>query len=784
MKAIIRNFLFVLKRFKTSSILNILGLSVAFAVFTVTMIQVNYDLSYDKQFRNRDQIYFLTMMNPSNGRGTTMSTPMAKEISDKFPGVKNYCLLNNNGPDDLAVDVQGKEGVKQKFATKVIPATAGLIDVFTPEIIAGTTKGMFDQQGKGMITESEALKLFGNTNPIGKTVYFHIAKHFYNNQNTDHITIQAVCKDFQKNCSLANGIYTLLPDDQPENYNYNGYFKIEPRHVAKLLSALNSEKFFGKENWQEMKKDPNRAITIELTPLNKAHFDFEKGRLSVTLSFLFIGILTLIIAYINFLNFSVAISPARVKALNIHKIIGAGTTKLKWMLASEAAIFSLIAFLLSLIYILLLKSTFIGQYFSADVSLKANIPIFALIAVSSVVFGLLFGWYPAHYIVSFQPAVALSGSFSMSKQSNRLRNVLIAVQFTAAITMIIVALFIQLQSSFMQKRPWGIQKENIVYVPYGQLKINMQAFGEELKQDPRILDYTAAQFIPGNVGMSWGRSFEGKQVNATVWPVHPNFLHFFGVKVLQGRDFQVSDSVGKTRAIIFNEAFVRKYQFDNTILGKDFSGFDKNLTIVGIAKNVNYSSLRDSIQPMGFAILEEGFMNWFFIKLSGNDTQGAIQSIQKTWSKYSSEDFDLKFIDQSIEKLYKNETNLAKLISLFGLVTIIIAVMGVYGLVVFNTRYKAKEIAIRKVNGASIGEIMLMLNRNVLILLSVAYIIGVPIAYYIVHRWLEQFAYKIPIYWWVFAAAGILIFIVTAATISLHSYKAAATNPVEAVKGE
>ena len=154
-----------------------------------------------------------------------------------------------------------------------------------------------------------------------------------------------------------------------------------------------------------------------------------------------------------------------------------------------------------LIYILLLKSTFIGQYFSANVSLEANIPIFALIAVSSVVFGLLFGWYPAHYIVSFQPAVALSGSFSMSKQSNRLRNVLIAVQFTAAITMIIVALFIQLQSSFMQKRPWGIQKENIVYVPYGQLKINMQAFGEELKQDPRILDYTAAQFIPGNVGM-------------------------------------------------------------------------------------------------------------------------------------------------------------------------------------------------------------------------------------------------------------------------------------------
>jgi len=784
MKAIFRNFFFVLKRFKTSSILNILGLSVAFAVFSVTMIQVHYDLGYDRQFLNSGEIYLFTMMNASNGRGITMPTTMGKEISDKFPEAKTYCLLNNYCPDNLAVDIQNNRGVKQKFTTTIIPVTKGFMDVFTPEVIAGTTKGMFDQQGKGMITESEARKLFGDVNPIGETVYFHIAKQFYNHQNTDHITIQAICKDFPKNCSVLNGIYTQLPVDEPQNYSYNGYFMVKRQNIKKLLSALNSEKFFGKVDWQDMKKDPNLKMNVELTPMNKAHFDFEKGQLTTTLSFLFIGILTLLIAYINFLNFSVAISPIRVKALNIHKIMGAGTLKLKWLLASEAAIFSLIAFLLSLLYISLLKDTFVGEYFSADLTIKGNYLLLCFIGILSVVFGLFLGWYPARYIVSFRPAVALTGSFALSKKSTRMRNMLIIMQFTAAITLIIVALFIQLQSSFMQKQSWGIQKENIVYIPYGQLKINMRAFGEELKRDPRILDYTAAEFIPGNVAMGWKRVFEGKQVNAWAWPVDVNFLNFFGIKIVQGRDFQPSDSVGKNRAIVFNEAFVRKYQFDNKIIGKGFSGFDKQLNIVGIAKNINYSSLHDTISPMGFAILDKDYMDWFFIKLSGNNTQGAIQSIRKTWDKYSDEDLNLKFLDQSIAKLYKSETNLGKLISLFGLVTIIIAMMGVYGLIVFNTRYKAKEIAIRKVNGASVKEIMLMLNRSVLIQLAIAFVVAVPLAFYIVHRWLEQFAYKTPIYWWVFVLAGLLVLAITVITVSWQSYKAASANPVDAIKNE
>jgi len=782
MKAIFRNFFYVLKRFKTSSILNIIGLSAAFAVFTVTLIQVNYDLSYDRNFKNADDTNFFSMSYLNGDGGTTMPTTMGRDIITKFPEVKSYCLVNPISKSELLVDVLNSKGIRQKFITSITPVTAGFLDVFTPEIVSGSTKNLFDGQGKAMITESTAKKLFGIENPIGKTIYFHFSKHLYNNQKTNSVTVQAVCKDFPENCSIVNGIYTLLPDDEPSNYNYNGYFIVNKNSYNKLLLELNSEKFFGKENWKEMNKSEDKVI-VELTPLNKAHFDFEKGRLTTTLSLLAIGILTLIIAYVNFLNFSISISPARVKGLNIQKIIGASPFKLKLILSSEAALFSLLAFLLALLYVVLLKDTFISDYFSADMSLSANKILLGVIGMVALLFGMLFGSYPARYIVSFQPAVALRGSFAMSAKSVRLRNILITLQFVAAITLIIVAMFIHLQNSFMNHRSWGIQKENIVYLPYGQLKINMHTFGEELKKDPRILDYTASQFLPGHVGMSWGRKFEGKQVNAWIWPVQVNFPEFFGVKIAEGRDFQDADSTGNKHAIIFNECFLKIHQLKN-IQGKDFPGFDMSLTVTGIAKNINYTSLRDSIRPMGFAILGNQFMNWFFVKLSGKDVPGAIENIKRTWEKNSDEDFNVKFLDASMDKLYKNENNLAKLISVFGLITILIAIMGVYGLIVFNARYKSKEIALRKVNGASVKEIMLMLNRSVLIQLAIAFVVAVPLSYYIVHRWLEQFAYKTTVYWWIFLLAGLLVFAITLITVSLQSYKAATANPVDAIKNE
>lgn len=775
MKAIFRNFFFVLKRFKTSSILNILGLSAAFAVFSVVIIQVYYDFSFDHNFKKSDSIYFFTQEFTDGEKGITMPTPLAKEMSEKFPEIKNYCLLNY--PEDAIFDVVSISGNRLKFTEKFNKATVGLLNVFTPEILAGDARQALTEQNKAMISESTAHKFFGNSNPIGQTISFHFSKNV--------LTIVAVYKDFPKNCSLNNGIYTQLPDDRPENYNYSGYFEVSPNDVNKLSGKINGKKKYGELTWQRF-NNPAFKVKAEFTLLNEMHFYFQKkmnaGSLTTTLSLLAIGILTLIIAYINFLNFSIAMAPARVRGLNIQKILGAKPRKLRWGIAAEASIFSLISFLFAIFLISIFKESSINEYFSADLSLLKNWFILSSIGLSAIIFGIIFGLYPASYVTSFQPIVALSGSFSMSGRSIKLRNTLITFQFISAISLIIISVFINRQHDYMQKRSWGIQKENIAYLPYGQVKTDMKTFGDELKKNPHILEYTASAFIPGELKMSWGREFEGKSISAWIWPVQSNFLHFFGVPIVEGRDFLESDSIGQ-HGMIFNQKILKQYTLKN-VVGKDFDGFDNKFSIVGIAKNINYSSLRDSINPMAFVIMDNKWMHWFFIKISGKDTPATIESIKQTWKKYSDEDFDLKFLDASLNELYKNESNLAKLISIFGLVIIVIAVMGVYGLIVFNARYKSKEIAIRKVNGASELEIMLMLNRSALIQLAIAFVVAVPLAYYIVHRWLEQFAYKTPIYWWVFLLAGLLVFVITVITVSWQSQKAATANPVEAIKNE
>ncbi len=776
MKIILRNFFFVLKRFKTSSVLNIIGLSAAFAVFSVTLIQVYYDFSFDRSFKKSDNIYQFSQCYSDGERGITMPTTMAKEISEKFPEVRNYCLTDYS--DEIVFDIPSGDGIKLKISENITRATAGLLDVFTPKILIGDARPAFTEKNKAMISETTAHKLFGIQNPIGRTIFYHFSQN--------PLTIVAVYKDFPKNCSLNNGVYVQLPDDRPENYNYKGYFEVLPNDLNKLLGELNSKKFFGEEKWKSF-KDPKQARTVELTKMPKMHFYFldksGSGSLTTTLSLLAIGILTLLIAYINFLNFSIAMAPARVRGLNIQKILGAKPLILKLVVAVEASIFSFISFLIALFLISFLKDSTIKEFFSSDLSLLGNWQMLLAIGLSSLIFGLMFGLYPAHYITSFQPAVALSGSFSMSGKSMKLRNVLITVQFISAILLIIVSSFIRIQNNYMQNYSWGMQKENIIYVPYGHLKTSMKNFGDELKKDPRIIDYTASQFVPGQVGMSWGREFEGESVSALVWPVHCNFLQFFGVKIVEGRNFIESDSTSTKQGIIFNQKFLKAHELKN-IVGKEFSGFTGNLQIVGIAKNINFSSLRDTIQPMAFAILKEVKMHWFFIKISGKDTPATIDYIKTKWKKYSDEDFDMKFLDSSLNELYKSETNLSKLISIFGLIIIVIAIMGVYGLVVFNARYKSKEIAIRKVNGASVKEIMLMLNRGVLIQLSIAFFVAVPLSYFIVQRWLQGYAYKTPIYWWIFLLAGLLVFVITVITVSWQSYKAATANPVDAIKNE
>jgi putative ABC transport system permease protein len=334
----------------------------------------------------------------------------------------------------------------------------------------------------------------------------------------------------------------------------------------------------------------------------------------------------------------------------------------------------------------------------------------------------------------------------------------------------------------MMNYDWGLPKKNIVYLPLSGLGEQAQSFGQELLRDPRITDYCITRDLPGKIGMTWGRDFKGKHISLVVWSVDDRFFDFFDVKILAGQKPEHMDSL--VCQIVVNETFLKEYEFDESIIGEDFEAFGPG-RLQALAKDVNFQSLHEKIMPMAFGVLSQwnNFDN-FLVKLSGKELPSAIAQMEKTWKQFSKEPFEVHFLDEAMDRLYQKENNMAKLIGLFGFIIVIIAVMGVYGLILFNTKYKAKEIAIRKVNGSSETEIMLMLNRSILTQLGIAFIFAVPVAYYAAYKWLENFAYKTDIHWWVFLLGGVIVLAITVLTVSAQSYKAATKNPTKALNSD
>lgn len=773
MKLIFKNILFVLKRFKTSSMLNILGLSVAFAVFILTMILVHYDFSYDRHFEKANSIYYFTRFQHADGiRLPTINMPLAEAMAGKIPEIKNYCLLRISG--QTAFDIRDKDGNVTVFEHDLTQVSPGFPDVFTLRITAGNAAEALDSDGKALIPESLAEKMFKD-DPIGQAISDRHSQKTY--------IVAAVYKDFPKNSSIKNDIYTYMPEEAPNNWSFRGYFDLSPSDYDAVIAKLNNKAFL--EETAPGLLAGGFQVDSELTPLTRVHLHLKGiggGNIDTTLSLLAVGILILLIAFINFTNFAIAMAPSRVRNINIHKVLGVGKNRLRTAIASEGVFFSAAAFLLALVYLHFFKGSSLTSIFPADLTLTGNWLIIGIIGAGMLLLSFAIGIYPATYVTSFSEATALKGSFALSPKGVRLRNVLITLQFTAAIALIIIASFIKIQHDYMQHYSWGMERENIVYLPAAGLKTDVKTFGEELKKDPRITDYTSSLHLPGHMGNSWSFEFEDRYISyIAAWLVAPNFLDFFGIKVIAGEESLKANQSRKK--MILNREFLKTYGFDESIAGKEFPTYEG--AIIAIAEDVNFESLHEPLRPMGFYITNnEEYINFIYLKITGGNTPETINRIRDTWAAFSDDDFNLNFLDRTLDDLYKRESNMARLIGLFGLITVIIAMMGIYGLITFNIRYKVKEIGIRKVNGANEKEIVWMLNRELLIQLGIAFIIACLLAYYVIIQWLNGFAYKSPVYWWIFPLAALSVLLVSAVTVGWQSWKAATMNPVDALKNE
>ena len=772
MKAIFQNFIFLLKRFKTASILNILGLSVAFAVAIVISIQSYYDITYNQGFDKSETIANVSFKVVKEDRSVDyFSMPFGKELTDKFPEMRNHCMINVNAEMDIYI--KENNGHQIDFQISPLGVTKSFFEIFTPKMIKGNFSNLDDGTDKIILNKTTAKKLYGNQDPIGKLIQVKGSDKTY--------TIIAICEDFAKNSLFKeyDGLVNLAFDDNANQWGYQLFVDMPKGVDETLIPKLNDYKKL---------TDGTDDVTVEFQiKYIKDDYFREANNKTTFLSLLAIGIIVLIIAYINYLNISVAMIPARIKSINIHKILGASKSKMRLIVLSEGIAFTLIAIVVALFLIHFFSGTSFSQLFNANLALNANIPIISILVLLFFGIIILIGLYPSIYASSFPEVIALKGSYSLSSKGSRLRNILIVIQFAAAISIASIAYFIQIQYDYMKNFSTGIEKENIVYIPIKRIKTDLKTLGEQMIDNPQVLDYTFAQSIPGNVYMGWTRPFMDEYVFFTSWPVSHNFLDFFGIKIIAGENFVVSkNDTLSPEQIIVNNRFLEKYHFtQEQVLNKELWGFSEGI-IQGIAGNVNFASVYNPIEPMAFVVLNGKYrdkrFNYIFLKISDTDVPETIEYIKNTWSRFSDDPLDLTFLDTKMNDMYKKEANVSMLVGIFGLVTILITVMGLYGLIIFNARYKMKEIAIRKVNGSTVKEILIFLNKKTLLLFLIGFVTSVPLSYLVISKWLESFPFKAPIPAWLFIASGLLVLVISIVTVSWQSWRAATTNPVNSLK--
>lgn len=533
MKTILRNFFSVLRRFKTASVLNVLGLSIAFVAFMLIMMQVNYDYTFDRSHRNADAIFRVDIVHGSKGSQAIICRPFARAFTGSSPLIEEGCLLSAWTDSRFFYIEDG--GQRTSYKEDAWNVTPGVLEVFRFDMLEGSERSL-DEPNSVVLPESMARKIFGDESAVGKQLISA-------NPMEDAKIVKGVYKDFPRNSALKNVMYTSMsPKENYDNWgNWNYFFFVrlgEGMDKAEVLDNFkrnfNAKEAFGNEfEWGE-----ENSLDLRLTSLPDVHFlnnvDFDsmpKASRQTLLVLFSIAFVILIIAGINFTNFSTALTPMRIKSINTQKVLGSSDRTLRGSLLVEAVCVSLFAYLLSLFFLYIIPKTPVVSLVDADISFGAQPMIIAGTAVIAAIVGVLAGLYPSYYVTSFPPALVLKGSFGLSLAGRRMRSVLVGVQFVASFILIIGSLFMYLQNHYMQNAPLGYDKEEMIIVHLNDnINKNRDAFTDRLKSFSGVEDVTYSQFLLSSQDqyMGWGRDYNGNNINFQCLPVSSSFLKVMG----------------------------------------------------------------------------------------------------------------------------------------------------------------------------------------------------------------------------------------------------------------
>ena len=795
MKLMIRNLLYLFKRFKTAVVLNLFGLTIAFAAFLLIVMQVDYEMNYDAMHSKSGRTFRLEANHGEfehNAIHCLMfsdafvnSSAHITDYSYRYPfyGGERYCQIDE-------VDDQGEAKVFKENFQLCLP---NISDVFDFHMKEGSVECL-SIPGSVLIPESVAKRLFDKQSAIGKRIRMS-GSSGWQPVSTTILTIGGVYKDFPGNTTVQNRIY--VPMDQLDLLKSSWQMYANEIYVT-LDDPLNKEEVLDHFNktfdFAKSQMGSAQEIALRLTPLKDVYythdttFDFNpKGHRETNYVLLGIAFLILFIAGINFTNLTTSLIPLRLKTINTHRVLGCSIYKLRAISLIESIVICLISYILALFIVNDLSYTPIANWVDADIRLSQYKGLILLTALIAILTGCLAGLYPAIRISSYAPALVLKGSFGLSPKGKKLRVALIGFQYTVSIALIIVTLFMGLQNHFMtSSEQLGFNKDQVAIVnltPEIYAKHKPQ-YIQKLKDYPGIEDVAFSVYELSKeddmIDLEYARH-EDKDVFFKVFYASENFLSVMDIQVEEGRDFTREDLNKAQSDYIINPAAERDFHLHP---GDRFN----DRTVLGVSKDFRFNSCRIASSPFVFA-LNNDIPNPKLVSYirfnSKTNLQEAVAHVRETLKEIDPTfPFEISFYNTILNNLYQKEQTLGKLISLFGIMAILISIVGVFGLVLFETQYRRKEIGIRKINGATTGQILLMFNKTYIRIVSVCFIISIPIAWMGTQQWLENFAYKTPLHLWVFIVAFLIILSVTIGTVTFRNWQAANENPVNSVKSE
>lgn len=791
---ILKNLQFTFRNFRNRKLftfVNLTGLTVGIISASLILIYISYELSFDRFHKNAANIfrvYGSFTMGGKNQSWVQTPNPLGPFLQNKFPEIEKTVRVTRLNKGLISSDD------RNFYEDRIVLVDSTIFEVFTLPLIAGSPDRVLKQPNSIVLSESTAEKYFGDIDPVGKNLRF--------NRSID-LTVTGIMRDIQGNTHLQFDM--MIPMTAATTF-YGKDFLFNPMNTVTSLYLL-ANKSTGFENLEKsvsqstkeydggMDFGDNKMYHVE--PITSIHLHSAKGgefspNSDIKSIYILgtIAFLILIIACINYINLSFSVNSQRTNELGLRKIMGAERYQIISLYLADAFVLVGISMVISALLFsdqLPWYSGMVGADLSKFFSIKSLIPGFVILfLVIAVLTGLTSGWVSSRV----NPMDTFKKPFAETKKHIGKQGVMVLFQFVISIVLISSSLFVYRQMKFLRNKNLGFSKEQLLIIPLddNNVRTKILSFKQELSRNPNIISASATSDLPGE--MKWVTSIEydgsDKQISETMsyLEIDKDFVRTYGIQLKDG--YLPGDTTCPYAGThyLLSEAAVKKFGWKDPV-GRKFSCVNgKEGFVTGIFSDFNFKSLHEEVEPL-FLYVRESDSRYMAVKLSPTSISGSVDYIRNIWNKMAPDSpFNYFFYDNYYDQLYRKESQFGKVIFIFSTIAIMIACMGLFSLAAFFSEKRTKEIGIRKVNGATIAEMMNMLNTKFLKWVFIAFLIATPIAVYAMHKWLQSFAYRTKLSWWIFCLAGIIAVVIALITVSWQSWRAATRNPVDALRYE